>query len=74
MPLSQARLLDHARVPALEGSKALSLIQFARSAHPAVLAPLIGQKSPEHVKENLRIATMPPLGESEFESTYSGLV
>ncbi len=74
VPLSQARLLNQTRVPELEGSRALSLIQFARSAHPAILAPLIGQKSPEHVKENLRIATMPPLGEAEFKEAYRGLV
>jgi aryl-alcohol dehydrogenase-like predicted oxidoreductase len=74
VPLSQARLLTHTRVPELEGSKALSLIQFARSAHPAVVAPLIGQKSPEHVRENLRVAMTPPLTESEFKETYKGLV
>jgi aryl-alcohol dehydrogenase-like predicted oxidoreductase len=74
VPLSQGRLLNHARVPELEGSKALSLIQFARSAHPAVVAPLIGQKSPGHVGENLRIAATPPLGETEFRETYKGLV
>jgi aryl-alcohol dehydrogenase-like predicted oxidoreductase len=73
-PLSQGRLLRHTRVPELEGSKALSLIQFARSAHPAVVAPLIGQKSPEHTKENLRIATARPLDESEFRETYKGLI
>lgn len=43
VPLSQARLLSQTRVPPLEGSRALSLIQFARSAHPALIAPLIGQ-------------------------------
>jgi aryl-alcohol dehydrogenase-like predicted oxidoreductase len=74
VPLSQARLLTHTRVPALEGSKALSLIQFARSAHPALVAPLIGQKSPEHVNENLRIAMTPPLTEPEFRATYKGLI
>ena len=73
-PLSQARLLNHTRVPELQGSKALSLIQFARSAHPAVVAPLIGQKGPEHTRENLRIATIPPLSESEFEERYQGLI
>ncbi len=73
-PLSQGRLLRHTRLPELEGSKALSLIQFARSAHPAVVAPLIGQKSPEHTKENLRIAMAPPLEESEFRETYRGLI
>jgi aryl-alcohol dehydrogenase-like predicted oxidoreductase len=74
VPLSQGRLLSHTRVPELEGSKALSLIQFARSAHPAVLAPLIGQKSPEHTKQNLRIAMTPPLDEKEFRETYRGLI
>ncbi|HYR04003.1 MAG TPA: aldo/keto reductase [Nitrososphaerales archaeon] len=73
-PLSQARLLNHTRVPELLGSKALSLIQFARSAHPAVVAPLIGQKGPEHTKENLRIATIPPLDEPQFKETYQGLI
>jgi aryl-alcohol dehydrogenase-like predicted oxidoreductase len=74
VPLSQGRLLNHIRVPALDGSKALSLIQFARSAHPAVVAPLIGQKSPEHAKENLRIAMTPPLDEKGFRETYRGLI
>ena len=73
-PLSQGRLLTRTRLPELEGSKALSLIQFARSAHPAVVAPLIGQKSPEHVSENLRIAKTPPLSEPEFKETYKGLI
>jgi aryl-alcohol dehydrogenase-like predicted oxidoreductase len=73
VPLSQARLLNHTRVPELERSKALSLIQFARSAHPAVVAPLIGQKSPQHTEENIRIAMTPPLNESEFREMYRGL-
>jgi aryl-alcohol dehydrogenase-like predicted oxidoreductase len=73
VPLFQGRLLNNARVPALEGSKALSLIQFARSAHPAVVAPLIGQKNPGHTEENLRIAMTSPLAESEFKETYKGL-
>jgi aryl-alcohol dehydrogenase-like predicted oxidoreductase len=74
VPLSQGRLLNHTRVPELNGSKALSLIQFARSAHPAVVAPLVGQKSLQHTKENLRIAMTPPLDESEFRETYTGLI
>jgi aryl-alcohol dehydrogenase-like predicted oxidoreductase len=61
-------------VPELEGSKALALLQFARSAHPAVVAPLVGQKSPEHTKENLRIALTPPLNESRFREVYRGLI
>jgi aryl-alcohol dehydrogenase-like predicted oxidoreductase len=73
-PLSQGRLLAQKRVPELQGSRALSLLQFARSAHPALLAPLIGQKSPDHTEENLRLAKTPPLGEAEFKDTYAGLI
>jgi len=72
--LSQSRLLSHPRVPELEGSKALSLIQFARSAHPSLLAPLVGQKDPSHVAENLRIARIPPLAPEEFAERYQGLI
>jgi aryl-alcohol dehydrogenase-like predicted oxidoreductase len=73
-PFSQGRLLNHTRVPELEGSKALALLQFARSAHPAVVAPLVGQKRPEHTEENLRIAMTSPLDEPEFRETYKGLI
>jgi len=72
--LSQARLLNHTRVPDLEGSKALSLIQFSRSAHPTVLAALVGQKDPAHVAENLRIAKVPPLSREGFAERYQGLI
>jgi aryl-alcohol dehydrogenase-like predicted oxidoreductase len=75
VPLSQSRLLKNVRVPEVDGSKALALIQFARSAHPAVVAPLIGQKSREHIDENLRIAKVPPIPtEQEFKEKYKGLL
>jgi aryl-alcohol dehydrogenase-like predicted oxidoreductase len=73
-PFGQGRLLSHPRIPALEGSKALSLLQFSRSASPAIIAPLVGQKDQEHVRENLRIAQIPPLTEPEFADTYGSLV
>jgi len=73
-PLGEGRLLNHPRVPELSGSKALSLLQFARSASPAVIAPLVGQKDPEHVRENLGIAEMPPLTAEEFSRTYATLL
>jgi aryl-alcohol dehydrogenase-like predicted oxidoreductase len=73
-PLGEGRMLKHTRVPELEGSKSLSLLQFARSAHPAILAPLVGQKDPEHVNENLRIAKVPPLAQAQFLETYGGLL
>ena len=42
------------------------LLQIIRSS-PSVIAPLIGQKRPEHVEENLKVANMPPLSEDEFQ-------
>jgi aryl-alcohol dehydrogenase-like predicted oxidoreductase len=44
---------------------AQSALQFARSA-PGNLAPLVGQKKPEHLSENLDLASRPPWGEAEF--------
>jgi aryl-alcohol dehydrogenase-like predicted oxidoreductase len=43
----------------------LRALQFIRSS-PGVLAPLVGQKSAEHVSENLEIMKIPPMSESEF--------
>ena len=73
-PFGEGRLLNHARVPQLEGSRALSLLQFARSAHPAVIAPLVGHKDPAHVRENVRIRTIPPLTQEAFSEVYGGLL
>lgn len=73
-PLGQGRLLNHKKLPELEGSKALSLLQFARSANPAVIAPLVGQKEPEHVRENVGIGRIPPLDEARFRETYGQLL
>lgn len=73
-PFAEGRLLNHTRVPELEGSRALSLLQFARSAHPAVIAPLVGQKDPAHVRENIRIGRIPPLTEEGFAVRYGTLL
>ena len=73
-PLGQGRLLGHTRIPELEGSRALSLLQFSRSASPAEIAPLVGQKDPAHVEENLKIAHVRPLTEPEFADTYGSLI
>jgi aryl-alcohol dehydrogenase-like predicted oxidoreductase len=40
-------------------------LQFIRST-PGVLAPLVGQKSQEHVLENLAIMKIPPIPEEEY--------
>ena len=43
----------------------LRALQFIRSS-PGVLAPLVGQKSAEHVSENLVIMKVPPLSNEDF--------
>lgn len=69
-PLLHGQIANHPKVPRLPGlSSALSCLQFARSA-PGVLAPLVGHKHKENVKENLSIASVPPLSAEEFERTF----
>ncbi|HEY6237972.1 MAG TPA: aldo/keto reductase, partial [Thermoplasmata archaeon] len=64
VPLLQGQLAR--RGPTLEGlSKAQSALQFARSA-PRTLSALIGQKLPEHLSENLRLAERAPLTTARF--------
>ncbi len=46
---------------------AQTALQFARSA-PGNLAPLVGQKRPEHLSENLALASKPPWTEEPFAS------
>jgi aryl-alcohol dehydrogenase-like predicted oxidoreductase len=64
VPLGQGQF---ARVgPSLDGlTPAQTAIQFARSA-PGALTTLVGQKRPEHLAENLRVAEFPPWGPPEF--------
>ena len=40
---------------------------------PGVLAPLVGQKSDLHVKENLQVLEIPPFSEEEFNSLLKKL-
>ena len=49
------------------------LVQIVRSS-PAVVAPLLGQKRPEHVQENLKVADMPPLTKEQFAQAVDALV
>ncbi|HEV2167196.1 MAG TPA: aldo/keto reductase, partial [Thermoplasmata archaeon] len=66
IPLLQGRLAEDG--PAVPGlTRAQSALQFARSA-PGTIAPLIGQKTPEHLSENLTVAERAPWGEAEFRS------
>ncbi len=66
VPFMQGRLLVPGTMPEFNNLKpSLRALQFIRSS-PGILAPLIGQKSSEHVSENLEIMKIPPMPEDEF--------
>ena len=66
VPFMQGRLLSPGVMPEFNDMKpSLRALQFLRSS-PGVLSPLVGQKSAEHVSENLEIMNIPPLQEDEF--------
>jgi aryl-alcohol dehydrogenase-like predicted oxidoreductase len=67
IPLFQGRLLG-SQIPSYGNATdpIAKLLQIIRSS-PSVIAPLIGQKRPEHVEENLKLANIPPLSEEEFQ-------
>ena len=66
VPFMQGRLLQPGVMPEfVEMKPSMRAIQFIRSS-PGVLAPLVGQKSSEHVSENLEILKVPPIPEEEF--------
>ncbi|TLY00635.1 MAG: aldo/keto reductase [Thaumarchaeota archaeon] len=71
--------LDHGRLLSADYQKegytrSGFLLQFPRSTHPSVIAPLVGHKQPEHVTENLKIGSVPPLSASEFSRTYGSFL
>ena len=66
VPFMQGRLLASGVMPEFNDLKpSLRALQFIRST-PGVLAPLVGQKSSQHVSENLEIMKIPPIPEDEF--------
>ena len=66
VPFMQGRLLQPGVMPEFHELKpSLRALQFIRSS-PGVIAPLVGQKSSEHVSENLEIMTIPPIQEDDF--------
>ena len=66
VPFMQGRLLSPGVMPEFSDLKpSLRALQFIRSA-PGILSPLVGQKSAEHVSENLEIMKIPPMSEEEF--------
>ncbi len=69
----QGRLLAPGVMPEFNDLKpSLRALQFIRST-PGVLAPLIGQKTQDHVSENLEIMKIPPIKEDEFVSLVKKL-
>jgi aryl-alcohol dehydrogenase-like predicted oxidoreductase len=73
-PLAEGRLMHNTRVPEIENSRILSLLQFARSAHISIIATLVGHKQPKHFEENLKLASIPPFTTEEFNRFYSSFV
>jgi len=66
VPFMQGRLLSPGAMPEFNDLKpSLRALQFLRSS-PGVLAPLVGQKLPEHVLENLEIMNIPPISDDDF--------
>lgn len=67
VPFMQGRLLQPGAMPDFHDELLPSLraLQFIRST-PGVLAPLVGQKTAEHVGENLKIMNVPPIPSDEF--------
>ena len=66
VPFMQGRLLADGVMPNFDNLSApLRALQFIRST-PGVIAPLVGQKSDAHVKENLEILKIPPIQEADF--------
>ena len=66
VPFMQGRLLSPGVMPDFSDLKpSLRALQFIRSS-PGVLAPLVGQKSSQHVAENLAILDIPPLSDEDF--------
>jgi len=74
VPLMQGRLLDTGVIPDFGNlTPSLRCLQFIRST-PGVTAPLVGQKSAAHVKENLEILKIPPMTPAEFGDLLKKLV
>ncbi len=75
VPLMQGRLLEWAKSKPLfsNSSPSVGLLQFIRST-PGVLAPLIGQKSTNHVDENLEVMKITSMKKPEYDEFVKKLV
>lgn len=73
VPFMQGRLLAPGVMPEFNELKpSLRALQFIRST-PGIIAPLVGQKSTEHVSENLEIMQIPPINSEDFISLVKKL-
>ena len=75
VPLMQGKLLEWAKSKPIfaDTSPSVGLLQFIRST-PGVLSPLIGQKSSQHVVENLEVMKTKSLSKSEYDEFVKKLV
>ena len=71
----QGKLLEWAKSKPLftDTSPSVGLLQFIRST-PGVLSPLIGQKSSQHVDENLEIMKIKSMNKFEYDEFVKKLV
>jgi aryl-alcohol dehydrogenase-like predicted oxidoreductase len=53
------------------GGDAANAIQFARSA-PGLAVALVGMGRPEHVRENLKVAALPPAPREQWSKLFEG--
>lgn len=74
IPLFQGRLL-RTKIPDYGGltDQVSKLLQIVRSS-PSVIAPLVGQKDPNHVEQNLKISSVSPMGSKEYEEAVEILL
>ena len=74
IPLFQGRLLG-TKIPDYGGltDQVSKLLQIVRSS-PSVIAPLVGQKEPNHVEQNLKISSISPLGVKEYKEAVEILL
>jgi aryl-alcohol dehydrogenase-like predicted oxidoreductase len=74
IPFFQGRLLN-ANIPDYAGltDQGEKLIQIIRST-PSIIAPLIGQKKPQHVQQNIKIADIPPMSYLEYKEAVKKLL
>jgi aryl-alcohol dehydrogenase-like predicted oxidoreductase len=74
IPLFQGRLL-RTKIPDYGGltDQVSKLLQIVRSS-PSVIAPLVGHKEPNHVEQNLKISSIPPLNSNEYKEAVEILL